>query len=618
MVFNFRITHFVFVLSTAALLLSGCSFSLAGDITPPPGYQTPTIETTAAVILPASMPDLQQGSELYTKNCAACHGTSGAGSGPQASKLSNQPTALNDPAIARTVHPVDWFRIVTNGNMEKMMPPFSGSLSNDQRWDVVAYAISLSHTSEQLAEGQAIYAQRCADCHGKNGAGDGSQAAALAARPVDWIQPAVLMNRSDQELANAILNGQGSSMPAYSSALSQDQALAAAAYLRKLAQPASNAVAAAAEPTAATNPRFRIMGYVWNASNGNMPNGLKVTLKGYDNGQQTLSVNTILQTDDSFDFENVEIVSGRIYVVAVEYEGITFYSDTIQAADVTAGQKVDLTVSIYDTTTNTSQLVADRMHIFFDFSDSTTLKVVELFVISNAGNKVVTSAQPGMPLLNFELPRDAIDLQFDNGEMGERFIQTANGFGDTQSILPGNGQQQILFGYKLPYSGKTTLNISLPLPVTAVVAAVTSSANVRLDSDQLHAAGQRTVDNQTVRLYGANDLAAGSTIKVTLSGRPKTGPKLSPGSISGMMLGLGTFAAVVLMAVLYLWHLRADEETPPGTSAAGSDDSVDDLLDQIVALDDLHRAGTLPQDAYLQRRAELKGRLKKKVENREP
>ena len=40
------------------------------------------------------------------------------------------------------------------------------------------------------------------------------------------------------------------------------------------------------------------------------------------------------------------------------------------------------------------------------------------------------------------------------------------------------------------------------------------------------------------------------------------------------------------------------------------DDAPEAIMDAIVALDDLHRAGKLSTDAYQKRRAELKSRLK--------
>jgi hypothetical protein len=39
-------------------------------------------------------------------------------------------------------------------------------------------------------------------------------------------------------------------------------------------------------------------------------------------------------------------------------------------------------------------------------------------------------------------------------------------------------------------------------------------------------------------------------------------------------------------------------------------DSEEEILDALIALDDLHRAGKIPDETYQQRRAELRARLK--------
>jgi hypothetical protein len=50
-----------------------------------------------------------------------------------------------------------------------------------------------------------------------------------------------------------------------------------------------------------------------------------------------------------------------------------------------------------------------------------------------------------------------------------------------------------------------------------------------------------------------------------------------------------------------------DEEYLPAASA--TPESAESIMDAILALDDLYQEGKLPEDAYLQRRAELKARL---------
>jgi mono/diheme cytochrome c family protein len=42
-----------------------------------------------------------------------------------------------------------------------------------QRWDVVAYLWQSNTTPESLANGEQLFAQNCAACHGETGAGDG-------------------------------------------------------------------------------------------------------------------------------------------------------------------------------------------------------------------------------------------------------------------------------------------------------------------------------------------------------------------------------------------------------------------------------------------------------------
>ncbi len=52
-------------------------------------------------------------------------------------------------------------------------------LSDDQVWDLVALAWRSNTTPDRLAEGQRLYAQNCAACHGETGKGNGVIAPSL-------------------------------------------------------------------------------------------------------------------------------------------------------------------------------------------------------------------------------------------------------------------------------------------------------------------------------------------------------------------------------------------------------------------------------------------------------
>ncbi|RKU10177.1 hypothetical protein C6502_11510 [Candidatus Poribacteria bacterium] len=80
-------------------------------------------------------------------------------------------------------------------------------------------------------EGKALYDDKCAHCHGIEGAGDGSAAENLLPRPRDFTRGLYKIRSTesaqlptDQDLFDIISNGMpGSSMPAWSELLSEDQ-----------------------------------------------------------------------------------------------------------------------------------------------------------------------------------------------------------------------------------------------------------------------------------------------------------------------------------------------------------------------------------------------------------
>ena len=128
------------------LLIGGCS--LAGDVTPPPALATaqmaaPSDSPTPVTITPPNtQPDIEAGALIYAEKCAACHGPEGLGDGELANELAFAPAPLGDPNFARAADPLEWYRAVTIGNLDRLMPGFV-SLTDQQRWDVVGYALSL-------------------------------------------------------------------------------------------------------------------------------------------------------------------------------------------------------------------------------------------------------------------------------------------------------------------------------------------------------------------------------------------------------------------------------------------------------------------------------------------
>jgi len=114
-------------------------------------------------------------------------------------------------------------------------------------------------TAAQVADGQAIYAQRCENCHGAEGDGNGPAAANLDPKPRDfrrgWYKIRTTASGqlpTDEDLIRVISNGMpGTTRPAWKSVLSDEETAAVAQYIkgfaRRFGRETPQSVAAAAK-----------------------------------------------------------------------------------------------------------------------------------------------------------------------------------------------------------------------------------------------------------------------------------------------------------------------------------------------------------------------------------
>jgi mono/diheme cytochrome c family protein len=169
-----------------------------------------------ALVVPGSQPSAAAGQEL----------------------AANLPISLS-PDYYRTNSPFHVFDALSNT-----------SLTETQRWDVVAFIWQSNTTPESIANGQQLYAQNCAACHGENGAGDGVFADDLAATgassmqtmsgadamtmqtPPNFTNRAQMLGASPALLQGKILRGgMGTGMPMWGQIFTEEQIWDLIAYL---------------------------------------------------------------------------------------------------------------------------------------------------------------------------------------------------------------------------------------------------------------------------------------------------------------------------------------------------------------------------------------------------
>ncbi len=113
---------------------------------------------------------LAGGQSAFKDNCATCHGSGGAGA-PGYPNL-NDDDWIWGGKIEDIHHTITYG--VRNDHTESrsaMMPPFGGMLDAQSLSDVTDYVFALSHNGAPNANGQAIFMQQCASCHGADARG---------------------------------------------------------------------------------------------------------------------------------------------------------------------------------------------------------------------------------------------------------------------------------------------------------------------------------------------------------------------------------------------------------------------------------------------------------------
>jgi len=152
--------------------------------------------------------------------------------------ITNQPT-YQSPDYYRSHSPSQVFQDLS-----------ASGLTDSQRWDLVAAIWAQNTTLEALAEGQQVYAQNCAACHGETGGGDGVFADDLAVAgeasmqamsgsmemsmqaPADFSDPQRMYGASPALLYGKILRGgMGTGMPMWGSIFTNEQIWNVTAYL---------------------------------------------------------------------------------------------------------------------------------------------------------------------------------------------------------------------------------------------------------------------------------------------------------------------------------------------------------------------------------------------------
>jgi mono/diheme cytochrome c family protein len=175
--------------------------------------------------------DMKRGTQLYSRNCASCHGVRGEGNGPGAPGLHPRPMNLSEQEYTRDRLSFSLW----NGVAGTAMPAWRDLSPSDLA--AVAEVTRRFHAgqpepsipAEVLALGAKVYADRCAQCHGEKGAGDGYAVKQFDIAPTNFQTQRPSLAASLRALRDGI---EGTPMVPWSNELSEADLSAVAYYVR--------------------------------------------------------------------------------------------------------------------------------------------------------------------------------------------------------------------------------------------------------------------------------------------------------------------------------------------------------------------------------------------------
>ncbi len=89
----------------------------------------------------ASDDSITAGRKIYLKRCAACHGKTGNGDGPDAADLGIHPAKFSNPTLRVETDGALYWKITVG---KKPMPDYGRRLSPTDRWNVINFLRTLA------------------------------------------------------------------------------------------------------------------------------------------------------------------------------------------------------------------------------------------------------------------------------------------------------------------------------------------------------------------------------------------------------------------------------------------------------------------------------------------
>lgn len=311
------------------------------------------------------------------------------------------------------------------------------------------------------------------------------------------------------------------------------------------------------------------------------------------------------QPDGSFVFADVPFDASTQFAVMATYDGVTYFSETAPA-DMSS-LELALDVPVYETINDPSVVQIDQIHVLLQPSTD-GIETKELYIVSNYGQRTVKDVfdlgNEKFATLQLPLPKDA-DYIFFQPDDKDRFIKQEGSFADTYPILPGDKPSQIMVSYLVPYTGERTYTYTAPLNIARMNFVLPEDSNISLSGEGLTGPDTTTLkDGKAYMVYSYENLTAGQTLNISLSGKGASPASKSPTKNNLLAFGAAFLGFAVLGAGIWWWR-------KPEQSAVEAEPTFDDLIAEIAVLDESYEERGLSLEQYHEQRQVLLRKAKR-------
>lgn len=555
-------------LALLVMMLAGACVGLAGEpdivATLPaqqPGPELPQPdeeqESASAQTAGAEDADLALGAQVYVENnCARCHGEGGAGDGEfvTSGQIASIPD-FTDPATIEGKTVADYFRVITEGNLETLMPPWEGTLTELERWSVAAYTFAMAGGDSETAVAVAPV--------GPAERPDGGDSAAVDNPHDDVVASA---DGEAVEFSNGAINGQ-----------------------------------------------------LTNGTAGfDVPEGTEITLSMLDMQMNEELFTATTNADGSFTFDDVPLRDDRGYVASVFYEGQRYTTEIVMGRPQDQPGAFDITLFEVTDDPSAIEVVSVFMQVDEYTDVHTVIELVtfvntsdRIFINIDEGVSVGASLPDGATVM-----AEAIEPgRYSVGADGTLFDTTPVSPGAEHRVhivytLPPESQVPMTRSYLYPYNGMVEVYVGAD-DMSLDGWGFSSVGSQATDTVTYHGFTSlvELAANEPLAFDLMND-SPGEVVAAATNANDGTTAAADNGSsndnlpLSAALMVLGLI--MVGVAVFNLWPKRGKGNT---ASTENANSEMDLIMQQITALDDRFAAKEIDAATYELERGQLKAKL---------